>query len=161
MRSVIPPDLMRIFCVLVLLTTCRCSFSQSPDMALTLTAPATAVRLGGPIVVTAILTNTSNTAATVDRVNGELYYEVVVRDASGGILPPTEYEEGIRSHEMAIVSSRRETIAPGRDLMEKIDLGKVAAIQEPGQYTVTVDRSNPLARGQTLISNTVTITVTQ
>ena len=149
--------------------------SSEPPFSLTISSPpGDSVRLGLPIGLNVVTTNTSNHNINLWAEKAELEqagatYNIVVHDATGAVPPLTEFGHKANSRKDVprdtnpdVMSSGNGTglvLKPGESWRDAISVNDLFILQKPGDYSIQVERFDPASK--TMVkSNTVTVTVT-
>lgn len=164
--------------------------SESP-YTITITAPQTEFRVGTPVPLKLILTNTSKEPFLYGGgfINGPVYRHVPLRqidievsDGEGKPVAETEYGKTVHGRSFEIPKPRIDPIGPGRPvvdppeahavnalrsgatLAEESDLSKEFDLTKPGAYTVRArahGNRKDRKTGQIIWSNKLTFTITK
>lgn len=160
-------------CVLLLPLAAQ---SPTPAFSLNITAEPEAVKPGGEVALSITLTNNARQQIffQTDRYHPERNFTISVmdpagegagktrayRDATGdktgkdAVEPPAD-----PTHAVIIMGSRGISgVLPGRSLLEKVVLNKLFDLNQPGKYTIQVEKVDDLSK-TVIKSNIVAVTV--
>jgi hypothetical protein len=143
----------------------RTADAQAQPFTLEISAPSTTLKMGAPIRVHVVLTNTSGKAILLsqspNRSQAELTYKVTVVDASGASVPETKY--GAAAHHGGIGGSEQmKALSPGEKLEQDTLIDRQFQFTSPGTYSVQLARavSDDPSDGY-VSSNKIEITLTR
>jgi len=148
---------------------------QTPvPFSIAITGPTNPIRLGSPIVLKLVLTNTSQKGIGVlfrdvgPGYGGQRFRNMDIRVVDSSDKPVEETDLGMTIHgrnPKVVWGSPGKRgaaigIGPGQTLTEQAELNKEFDLRKPGIYTVQAQRWDG-EHGQMVLSNKVTITITQ
>ncbi len=133
---------------------------------ITITPINSNLRLGDPIMIHIVLQSTSEKQIPMpevrhDGTQGEYNYRVTVADSKGGAPPDTDHGKRLKGggEVMGLRSTIIKSLQKGDTVAEDLDLNTVVKINSPGDYTVQVERADPLYSSLHVKSNKLTIHV--
>ena len=139
-----------------------------PSLSITISAPQTVVKASSPVKLRITMTNISNHNVTYYVSSAGRPYDIYVRGTSRKLAPETP--AGVRVHPWSpkykpfsgggSVFSGSFQIKPGEKTETEVDLTKEYDLNQPGKYTVQVERRDPENPKKRLKSNVITLTVT-
>lgn len=121
------------------------------------------IKAGDALSLTLVMTNTSDKDIRFGQVlnGGRSPFQIHVLDESNHKVPETPYGQqvnGTTPDTMAVGGEFTVEVAPGKSVREEIMLTKAYEINRPGQYTIFVEKYDPLS-GVTVKSNVIVLAV--
>jgi hypothetical protein len=136
---------------------------QKPgQFTIKISAPQEA-KLGDPLPLQVTLTNTGKEDFATYRDatrRAEYFYKITVHDALGREPALTELHRTFRGDGTGIILSNDIPILlePGKSLQDETDISTLYKIDQPGKYTIQVDRFNGTDKPR-VKSNTITVSI--
>jgi hypothetical protein len=142
--------------------------AASPVFSLHLETAKKGVKVGDRVQIGITLTNESDHKITVEHDighKGDSYYIVTARREDNSEANKSEYHRALRGERTANPiliqgSSIEIALAPGKSVVDAIDLTELYDLNLPGKYTVQVQRTDPYSK-TVVKSNVITVTVTR